>query len=56
MFVQQDPFNMLPLEISVYIMPFVVILVYFIADMLIYSAYHLIKKATGRKRMPSKTR
>ncbi len=56
MFVQQDPFGMFPLESSVYIMPFVIILTYFVADMLIYSAYHVIKKTTLRKEMPSQIR
>lgn len=52
MFVQQDPFNLLPLPIALYVMPFVIILTYFVANLLIYSAYHIIKKTTARTGKP----
>ena len=46
-FVTQDPFYLLPKEIAPYIMPFVMILVMFVADLLVYSVYFLCK--TRRK-------
>lgn len=43
-FVTQDPFYLLPKTIAPYIMPFVMILVIFTADLLVYCAYFAIKK------------
>lgn len=43
-FVTQDPFYLLPKDIAPYIMPFVMILVIFAADLLVYCAYFAIKK------------
>ena len=56
-FVTQDPFYILPENIAPYIMPFIMIAVIFIADMLVYVAYFGIKKlvdlynARRKKRM-----
>ena len=44
-FVVRDPFNILPADIAPYIMPFVMILVIYAADLLIYGTYSVIKKA-----------
>ncbi len=43
-FVVQDPFNMFSSTVAPYIMPFLNILVFFVAEMLIYSICFLIKK------------
>lgn len=54
MFVKQDPFSLLPAHIAPYVMPFVVIILFFVADLLVYGVYHIVKKTTGRKKKPSK--
>jgi hypothetical protein len=51
-FVVRDPFNMLPANIAPLIMPFVMILVIYAADLLIYSAYFAIKNAAVRNELP----
>lgn len=43
-FVVRDPFYLLPEDIAPYMMPFVVVLVFFAADLLLYSFYFGIKK------------
>ena len=43
-FVVRDPFYLLPPEIAPYIMPFVMIIVIFAADVLVYAGYHVFKK------------
>ena len=43
-FVVRDPFYMLPAEIAPYVMPFVMIIVIYAADLLIYGAYFVIRK------------
>lgn len=45
-FVVRDPFYLLPESFSPYVMPFVVILVFFIAEVLVYTIYHGIRKAS----------
>jgi hypothetical protein len=47
-FVVRDPFYILPADIAPFAMPFVMILVTYVADLLIYTAYFAIKKA-GRR-------
>ena len=47
-FVVRDPFYILPAHIAPYVMPFVMILVIYVADLLIYSAYFAIRKAAKR--------
>ena len=48
-FVVRDPFYILPEGIAPYIMPFIMILVIYAADLLIYGAYFAIKNAAVRK-------
>lgn len=48
-FVVRDPFYILPEDIAPYIMPFIMILVIYVADLLIYGAYFAIKNAAVRK-------
>ena len=48
-FVVRDPFYILPADVAPYMMPFVMILVIYAADLLIYSAYFVIKNAAVRK-------
>ena len=48
-FVVRDPFYILPADVAPYMMPFVMILVIYAADLLIYSAYFAIKNAAVRK-------
>ena len=48
-FVTADPFGMLPTEIAPYIMPFVMIIVMAVAELLIYAAYIGIKKVLSRR-------
>lgn len=43
-FVVRDPFYLLPESIAPYVMPFLIILVYFAADILLYLAYFGVKK------------
>lgn len=43
-FVTQDPFYMIPADIAPYIMPFVMIGVVFLLDVLVYTVYHIVKK------------
>ena len=43
-FLIQDPLSVIPTDISPYVMPFVVIVVFFAAEMLIYSVYYLVCK------------
>ena len=43
-FVIQDPFYLLPKNIAPFIMPFVNVIIFFIADMLVYLVYFLIKR------------
>lgn len=43
-FVIRDPFYLLPESIAPYLMPFVIILVFFAAEMLVYFAYFCVKK------------
>ncbi len=43
-FVVRDPFYLLPQTIAPYLMPFVMVLVIFVADLLVYSIYFIIKK------------
>lgn len=43
-FVVRDPFYLLPEEISPYIMPFVMIAVFFLADLLVYCVYNGVRK------------
>ncbi len=47
-FVVRDPFYLLPENIAPYIMPFVVVLVTFVADLLVYSVYFAVRKLSGR--------
>lgn len=47
-FVTQDPFYILPKEIAPYIMPPIIVLVFFATDLLIYSIYFGIKKLSRR--------
>lgn len=47
-FVIRDPFYILPAQIAPYIMPFVMIAVIYIADMLVYGAYFGIRKLTTK--------
>lgn len=46
-FVVRDPFYILPSDIAPFIMPFLMILVIYIADLLIYGAYFVMKKFPG---------
>jgi len=46
-FVVRDPFYILPSDIAPFIMPFLMILVIYIADLLIYGAYFVLKKFPG---------
>ena len=48
-FVVRDPFYILPADVAPYMMPFVMILVIYVADILIYGAYFVIKNAAVRK-------
>lgn len=48
-FVVRDPFYLLPETVAPYIMPFVIILVYFVGDILIYSAYFAVKNVLGEE-------
>ena len=48
-FVVRDPFYILSADVAPYMMPFVMILVIYAADLLIYSAYFVIKNAAVRK-------
>jgi len=50
-FVTQDPFGILPADIAVKVMPFVVIAVFYIADLLLYAVYFRVKKAAARRRI-----
>lgn len=43
-FVVQDPFDMLPQDIALYIMPFVMIIVIFFVNILIYLSYYGVKR------------
>ena len=43
-FVVRDPFYLLPAETAPYVMPFVMIIVIYAADLLIYGAYYVIRK------------
>lgn len=43
-FVVRDPFYLLPETAAPYVMPFVIVSVYFIADVLVYSVYFSVKK------------
>lgn len=43
-FVIQDPFYLLPKNIAPFIMPFVNVIIFFIADMLVYLVYFLVKR------------
>ncbi|MBQ3016748.1 MAG: YwaF family protein [Clostridia bacterium] len=43
-FVTQDPFYILPQPIAPYVMPFVMIIVFYLADLLLYSIYFGVKK------------
>lgn len=45
-FVLRDPFYLLPENIAPFVMPFVNILVFFAAEMLVYGAFSLIKKCS----------
>ncbi len=46
-FVVRDPFYIMPSDIAPFIMPFLMILVIYIADLLIYGAYFVLKKFPG---------
>ena len=46
-FVVREPFYILPANIAPYIMPFVMLVVLFAADMLIYAAYHIAGRLSG---------
>lgn len=46
-FVLRDPFYLLPVEISLYIMPFVMVLTIYVADLIICFAYLAFKKAAN---------
>ena len=48
-FVTADPFGMLPGEIAPYIMPFVMIIVMSVAELLIYAAYLGLRKLPSRR-------
>ncbi len=48
-FVIQDPFYMLPKDIAPFVMPFVVISVFFAAELLLYAAYFAVKKLLRRQ-------
>lgn len=48
-FVTQDPFYLLPGDIAPYIMPIVMILVFFVADLLVYGAWFGIRKICNQK-------
>lgn len=49
-FVTQDPFYILPESIAPYIMPFLNIIVFFAADMLVYAIYFLIKRTLSKNK------
>lgn len=48
-FVVRDPFYLLPADVAPYVMPFVMILVIFAADLLVYAAYYGLRKFYARK-------
>ena len=48
-FVVQDPFNILPKEIARYLMPFIMIIIIFFVDILVYLSYFGIKKLLNNK-------
>ena len=48
-FLQRDPLSLFPASISPYIMPFVVIVSMFAAEMVIYSVYHLVLRMVQGK-------
>lgn len=48
-FVIRDPFYILPERIAPYVMPFVMVIVIFVADLLIYTAYFGLKKLRSVK-------
>ncbi len=50
-FVVRDPFYLLPEGIAKYIMPFVIVLVIFTADMIIYAVYNFAKKINEKKKL-----
>ncbi len=52
-FVTQDPFYILPQSIAPFVMPFIVIIVFFIADLLLYSIYFIAKKLVACKILPT---
>ena len=47
-FVVRDPFYILPADIAPFIMPFVMVVVIYTADLLIYGVYFALKKAANR--------
>lgn len=47
-FVVRDPFYLLPAQIAPYVMPFVVVIVFFAAEMIVCGIYHLVKKLLHR--------
>lgn len=51
-FVQQDPFGMLPAQVAQWVMPFAMMLTFFVADLLIYCVYHGLKKVAAQKVRP----
>ena len=47
-FTEQDPFGMIPKHISVYVMPFLNVAVFFAAEMLVYGICYLIRTAARK--------
>lgn len=48
-FVVRDPFYLLPADVAPYVMPFVMIVVIFAADLLVYAGYFGLRKCFERK-------
>ena len=49
-FVTADPFGILDKNVSVFIMPFLNIIIFFAAEMLVYFIYHSAKRVLSKKR------
>ena len=49
-FVVRDPFYLLPETLAPYVMPFVMILVIFMTDLLVYGIYFSVRKCVGMKK------
>ena len=44
LFVIQDPFYVLPSSIAPYIMPFIVVLAFYLVDLIVYLVYNMLVK------------